>query len=218
MSFDINGPWTDDGRSKPVIASAGNVVVIDMSFAHRPTATGAVIDASSIVVTFPMRAPSSARSAAATPLRWSNGSTWHKVFTGPTVIDLNDNWSGGLHISQVNGFVKITMATLHRPDAMGYFVSPSLFMINFPDDRNTPFATVQAEPDLITWSNGSAVTNAAAGRIRSACDPGFSASRAARGPGRVRRPGGDLRLVEWTAARHAGGLRVPRRRDAVRPE
>ena len=28
-------------------------------------------------------------------------------------------------------------------------------MINFPDDRNTPFATVHADPDFITWSNGS---------------------------------------------------------------
>ncbi len=99
LSFDINGPWTDDGRSKPVIASAGNVVVIDMSFAHRPTATGAVIDASSIVVTFPDAGTFIGTLGGPTSLRWSNGSTWHKVFTGPTVIDLNDNWSGGLHIS-----------------------------------------------------------------------------------------------------------------------
>ena len=118
LAFDINGPWTDDGRSKPVIASAGNVVVIDMSFAHRPTATGAVIDASSIVVTFPDAGTYIGTFGGPTVLRWSNGSTWQKVFTGPTVIDLNDNWSGQ-HISQVDGFVKITMSALHRPDATG---------------------------------------------------------------------------------------------------
>jgi hypothetical protein len=159
LPFDINGHWTDDGTAKPVITTAGNAVVIDMSFAHRPGATGAVIDTSSILVTFPDAGTLIGTFAGPTFLQWSNGSVWQKVYTGPTVFDLNDNWTQGptdQHISEVGGYIKIEMSALHRPNAPGFAVSPSFFMINFPDDPNTPSATlVPGNPDRITWSNGS---------------------------------------------------------------
>ena len=40
LPFDVNGPWTDNGSAKPVITTAAGAVVIDMSYAHRPSATG----------------------------------------------------------------------------------------------------------------------------------------------------------------------------------
>jgi len=157
LPFNINGPWTDNGSAKPNITAASNVLVIDMSYAHRPSATGAVIDASSILVTFPDAGTFIGTFAAPTVLRWSNGSVWQKVYTGPTVIDLNDNWTDGLtahHISQVNGFITVNMSADRRPNATGFAVSPSRFLVHFPDDPDTVFATLQA-PGIITWSNGS---------------------------------------------------------------
>jgi hypothetical protein len=159
LAFDVNGHWTDNGTAKPVITSVGSAVVIDMSYAHRPSATGAVIDTRSILVTFPDAGTLIGTFGGPTVLQWSNGSIWQKVYTGPMVIDLNDNWTQGptdQHISEVGGYIKIEMSALHRPNAPGFAVSPDFFMINFPDDRNTTFGTlVPGNPDRITWSNGS---------------------------------------------------------------
>jgi hypothetical protein len=164
LPFGINGPWTDNGSAKPVITSAGDLLVIDMSYAHRPTASGHVIDASSIYVTFPDAGPYIGTFLGPTVLQWSNGSIWQKVYTAPTVIDLNDNWTNGptdQHVTQVNGFVTVNMSQLHRPNGTGFFVNSSMFLVSFPDDPNTTYATIQAGPgsdasrDRITWSNGS---------------------------------------------------------------
>jgi len=157
LAFNVNGPWTDNGSAKPVITAVSNVLVIDMSYAHRPTATGTVIDASSILVTFPDTGAVIGTFVAPTVLQWSNGSVWQKVYTAPMVIDLNDNWTDGLsshHITQVNGFITVNMSADHRPNATGFAVGPARFLVSFPDDRNTGSATLQA-PDVITWSNGS---------------------------------------------------------------
>ena len=110
LPFDINGPWTDNGSAKPVITTAAGAVVIDMSYAHRPTASGSVLDASSILVNFPDAGPYIGTFVGPAVLRWSNGSIWQKVYTGPTAIDLNDNWTDGLtdqHVSDTNGFIKV---------------------------------------------------------------------------------------------------------------
>lgn len=162
LPFDINGPWTDNGSAKPVITTAAGAIVIDMSYAHRPTASGSVLDASSILVTFPDAGPYIGTFVAPGLLRWSNGSLWQKVYAGPTVIDLNDNWTDGLtdqHVSQTNGFITVNMSAVHRPNGTGFLIGPDTFLIDFPDDRNTTFATFRAgfRPDLdsITWSNGS---------------------------------------------------------------
>jgi hypothetical protein len=162
LPFNIDGPWTDNGSAKPIISSAGGVVLIDMSYAHRPTASGSVLDASSILMTFPDAGPYIGTFLSPTVLRWSNGSIWQKVYTGPTVINVNDNWTDGLtdqQVSAVNGFIAVNMSATHRPNATGFMVGPGLFNVSFPDDRNTTFATIRAglRPDLdrITWSNGS---------------------------------------------------------------
>jgi hypothetical protein len=159
LPFDISGSWTDNGTAKPKITSVGNAVVIDMSYAHRPSASGAVIDASSILVTFPDAGTYIGTFSSPTFLRWSNGSTWQKVYTGTMVFDLNANWTQGptdQHIAEAGGYITITMTALHRPNAPGFAVGPARFVINFPDDPGTPFATLApGDPDRVTWSNGS---------------------------------------------------------------
>jgi hypothetical protein len=162
LPFDINGPWTDNGSAKPVITTAAGAIVIDMSYAHRPTASGSVLDASSILVNFSDAGPYIGTFVGPAVLRWSNGSIWQKVYTGPTAIDLNDNWTDGLtaqHISNTSGFIKVIMTAVHRPNGTGFLVRPDMFLVTFPDDPNTTFATLRAgfRPalDHIVWSNGS---------------------------------------------------------------
>ncbi|MEN3360798.1 MAG: hypothetical protein V7637_4780 [Mycobacteriales bacterium] len=162
LPFDINGHWTDNGSAKPVISAAGGAVLIDMSYAHRPTALGSVLDASSILMTFPDAGPFIGTFLTPTTLRWSNGSVWRKVYGGPTVINLNDVWTDGLtdqHVSQVDGYIAVDMSAVHRPNATGFMTGPDLFLVSFPDDRDTTFATLRAgfvpSADRIVWSNGS---------------------------------------------------------------
>jgi hypothetical protein len=53
-AFSLNGPWTDNGMSKPVItASSTGSILVDMSALHRPNATGTVVSSRSISITFP---------------------------------------------------------------------------------------------------------------------------------------------------------------------
>ncbi|HVQ93422.1 MAG TPA: hypothetical protein VMU51_20455 [Mycobacteriales bacterium] len=162
LPFNINGPWTDNGSAKPVISAAAGVVLIDMSYARRPTAQGVVLDATTILVTFPDAGPFIGTFLAPAVLQWSNGSVWQKVYTGPTVVDLNGRWSDGRTgqmMTQLNGFITVNMSGLHRPNAVGYLVGPAVFIVSFPDDRNTTFATLQPGPDptldRLTWSNSS---------------------------------------------------------------
>jgi hypothetical protein len=158
LAFDVNGHWTDNGTAKPVITTAAGAIVIDMSYAHRPNATGTVLDGSSVLVTFPDADTYIGTFLAPTVLQWSNGSVWRKVFSGPLVFGLNENWTDGRtdqHIFEANGYLTINMSATHRPNAVGFAVSPSMFRVSFPDDRDTTFATLDAVTNRITWSNGS---------------------------------------------------------------
>ena len=140
LLFDINGSWTDVGSAKPVITAANGFLIVDMSYAHRPTATAGTFTAT-------LQAPNI--------IRWSNGSTWEKVFTGPTVVNLNgQHWTPGAAFSQQdNGFLTVDMSDSHRPTATGFVIDSSTISVTFPD-AGTFTATLQA-PDTIRWSNGS---------------------------------------------------------------
>jgi hypothetical protein len=154
LLFDINGSWTDVGSAKPVITAANGFLIVDMSYAHRPTATGLVINSSTISVTFPDAGTFTATLQAPNIIRWSNGSTWEKVFTGPTVVNLNgQRWTPGAAFSQqANGFLTVDMSDSHRPTATGFVIDSSTISVTFPD-AGTFTATLQA-PDTIRWSNG----------------------------------------------------------------
>jgi hypothetical protein len=93
LAFDVSGTWTDDGHARPVMTVAGSGVFVDMSFAHRPNATGSVLDATRILVTFPDDHNTYLGTfLSPTFLQWSNGSTWQKVYTGPQVFDVAGVW------------------------------------------------------------------------------------------------------------------------------
>jgi hypothetical protein len=163
LQFDINGPWTDNGSAKPLITSVSNVLVIDMSYARRPNATGSVIDASSILVTFPDADTYIGTFVAPTLLQWSNGSTWRKVYRDPMLFALQDDWTDGRTnhlIREANGFITVGMSSVRRPDAPAFAIDPGTFVVSFPDDPNTNSATLHPAltpeaVDVITWSNGS---------------------------------------------------------------
>ncbi|WP_371649101.1 MULTISPECIES: PASTA domain-containing protein [unclassified Streptomyces] len=79
LVFDVNGTFTDGGSARPVISDVNDILTVDMSSQHRPTATGVVINSDTILVTFPDDATYSAKLQAPNTIRWSNGSTWQKL-------------------------------------------------------------------------------------------------------------------------------------------
>ncbi|MCP2351235.1 PASTA domain-containing protein [Nonomuraea roseoviolacea] len=89
LVFDVNGTFTDGGSAQPVISDVDDVLTVDMSSQHRPTATGVVINSDTILVTFPDDATYTAKLQAPNTIRWSNGSTWQKlnVVRVPNVLD-----------------------------------------------------------------------------------------------------------------------------------
>lgn len=79
LVFDVNGTFTDGGTARPVISDVNDILTVDMSSQHRPTASGVVITSDTILVTFPDDATYSAKLQAPDLIRWSNGSTWQKL-------------------------------------------------------------------------------------------------------------------------------------------
>ncbi|WHM40791.1 PASTA domain-containing protein [Streptomyces sp. BPTC-684] len=79
LVFDVNGTFTDGGSARPVISDVNDILTVDMSSQHRPTATGVVINSDTILVTFPDDATYTAKLQAPNTIRWSNGSTWQKL-------------------------------------------------------------------------------------------------------------------------------------------
>jgi hypothetical protein len=100
--FNISGTYTDGGSARPVISDEGDILTVDMSSQHRPTASGVVINSDTILVTFPdirfnsinigrppaiqiISVPDSheatftAKLQAPGTIRWSNRSTWRKI-------------------------------------------------------------------------------------------------------------------------------------------
>lgn len=74
--FDLNGQWLPG----PVISVLGNTITVDMSPLGRPTATGVVLDPSTIQVTFPDGGTFTGQLATG-PQRilWSNNTVWTKA-------------------------------------------------------------------------------------------------------------------------------------------
>jgi hypothetical protein len=78
-AFDINGRWVAGGVAGPVIANSFNAMTIDMSYAHRPPATGRLLTRTTISVTFPDAGTFIGTLQAPDLIRWSNGTTWTMV-------------------------------------------------------------------------------------------------------------------------------------------
>ncbi|KOU36240.1 PASTA domain-containing protein [Streptomyces sp. WM6378] len=89
LVFDVNGTFTDGGSARPVMSDVNDVLTVDMSSQHRPTATGVVINSDTILVTFPDDATYTAKLQAPNIIRWSNGSAWQKLTL--VVPDVSDD-------------------------------------------------------------------------------------------------------------------------------
>jgi hypothetical protein len=165
LSFDASGTWTDNGTARPVMTVVNNSVFIDMSFAHRPNATGTVLDATRIQVTFPDDHNTYLGTfQGQTFLQWSNGSTWEKVYTGPMAVGVAGTWIDAIGreaatATQDRGFFTFRMD--RRPNAVGFALSATTIRVRFPDDA-TYVGALQA-PDLLTWNNGSQWRNRGTG-------------------------------------------------------
>jgi hypothetical protein len=153
----LNGVWTDGTTRKAVISTEFSLISVDMSAFNRPTASGSIVDYSSIKVTFPDDATYTG-TLHPNKIVWSNGSVWTKVIN--TVMDLNGGWSdGGPRIavfSEGATSLKIDMSDYDRPMATGSIVNGSTIKVTFPDAA-TYTGSLQA-PNKILWSNGSAWT------------------------------------------------------------
>jgi hypothetical protein len=86
--FDLNGTYTDGRSARPRVTDVSDILTIDMSSQHRPPATGLVINADTIQVTFPDDATYSGKLLAPGLIRWSNGSAWQKLVFVPDVVGL----------------------------------------------------------------------------------------------------------------------------------
>src|SRR4051812_11954977 len=85
------GNSTHNGSAMPSIIQGGvggDNVVVNMSFASRPTAFGKVTSATTFFVTFPDAGRFTGTIlGGGDVLQWSNGSVWRRVFTGQLVHD-----------------------------------------------------------------------------------------------------------------------------------
>jgi PASTA domain len=77
-----------------------------------------------------------------------------------TLIDLNGTWAvGGVPgpiIASDGHTLSIDMSSIHRPNAIGVVVLPSLISVTFPDDQT--YKATLTPPNTILWSNNSTWT------------------------------------------------------------
>jgi hypothetical protein len=79
-AFDLSGVWRGPGGGPQMFLSvAGNALHIDMSLLGRPAASGFILNATTIQVTFPDDRTYTGTIQSATSILWSNNTTWTKV-------------------------------------------------------------------------------------------------------------------------------------------
>lgn len=154
-AFGLTGPWTDFGTGSPSIIENNGNIVIDMSFANRPTAFGLVLDPTTIKVFF-RDASTLIGTLSSNRIQWENGSTWAKVYNGPMPTDVNGAWTDTVrtaHIQNVGGYLTVDMTEWGRPAAHGFVANPSTIFVSFPDDAS--YVGTVLEQGFIHWSNDS---------------------------------------------------------------
>ncbi|MHC9296109.1 hypothetical protein ACRCUN_26900 [Mycobacterium sp. LTG2003] len=77
--IDLSGRWTDGSPRHAVIFADDTTLKIDMSDFGRPTATGSILDISTIRVKFPDEATHTGTLHPPRRIEWDNNSTWTKV-------------------------------------------------------------------------------------------------------------------------------------------
>ncbi|MBB5868838.1 hypothetical protein F4553_002217 [Allocatelliglobosispora scoriae] len=87
--FDLNGIFSDGGSARPAITNVNDILTVNMSSQHRPTATGVVLATDRIIVSFPDDTTYTAILQAPGTIRWSNGSVWTKTKPVPNLIGMS---------------------------------------------------------------------------------------------------------------------------------
>jgi hypothetical protein len=154
--LELNGTWTEFGIECPTVTVVNDRVLVDMSFARRPDATGTVLDATTILVTFPDAGTFLGVLRTPTFLCWSNGSSWQKVFTGPQIFDLQGAWVDRnnqlvAHVRQGHGHVGLELRG-SGPRGVAFATGASTIRATFPGDVRR-LGTLEA-PNLVRWSDG----------------------------------------------------------------
>lgn len=153
LPFSLTGNWTDYGPARPSIINNGNNIVVNMSYAGRPTAFGTVTGPSTIVVRFPDAGTFTATVPRSGSIRWSDGTIWTKVYTGPTVVDINGTWLDPVSVQDITntgGYLRIVFRN-GRPNGVGFVGNASTIQVTFPDDA-TYLGTIDPA-GYIHWSN-----------------------------------------------------------------
>ena len=78
-AFDLNGRWTDGHGPGPVVSVTGTSVSVDLTAENRPTATGSVLNRSTISVTFPDAYSCTGQLLGPNRIQWCDGSLWLKL-------------------------------------------------------------------------------------------------------------------------------------------
>jgi hypothetical protein len=155
LPFDAGGTWTDVGLRRWPMTVVGNTVFVDMSHDRRPDATGTVLDASRILVTFPDDDTHLGTFVTPTYIRWSNGSAWQKVFTGPQAFVVEGNWAdqSDRHV-RIGMFFGIFQLDLPGPGPHGAAFATSATTIRATFPGNVTVTGTLRAPNHIDWSNG----------------------------------------------------------------
>jgi len=153
---DVGGTWTEIGVERPAMTVVGDRVFVDMSAARRPDATGTVVDATRILVTFPDAGTFLGVLQTPTFIRWSNGTAWHKVFTRPQVFDLAGAWSERnrpvARVSRDHGRFWLELSGARHGLAVGFATGTTTIRATFPGDVRR--LGVLGTPDVVVWSDG----------------------------------------------------------------
>ena len=152
----LTGNWTDNGTARPSIIQGGvggDNLVVDMSFANRPTAFGKLTSATTFFVTFPDAGRITGTIFGNDVIQWSNGSAWHRVFTGQTVHDINGVWTDSVAFRRVTnngGYVRVTFENGGLV-GVGFVRDASTIQVSFIGAA-THLGTVDPN-GFIRWSN-----------------------------------------------------------------
>jgi hypothetical protein len=153
----LTGNWTDNGSAMPSIIQGGvggDNLVVNMSFANRPTAFGKVTSATTFFVTFPDAGRFTGTIlGGGDVLQWSNGSVWRRVFTGQLVHDINGSWTDGIsfrRVTNTGGYVRVTLDNGTQV-GVGFARNASTIEVSFTAG-GTFLGTVDPN-GFIRWSN-----------------------------------------------------------------
>jgi hypothetical protein len=153
---DVGGTWTEIGLERPTMTVADGTILVDMSAARRPDAVGTVLDATTIRVAFPDAGTFVGVLRTPTFIRWCNGVAWHKVFTGPQVLDLQGVWTHRnrpvAHVSGDDGRLRLDLSGPRPGLAVGFATGPATIRATFPGD--VPRLGTLVTPNVVHWNDG----------------------------------------------------------------